>query len=73
MEASLLVEEIGMTEMEAIEAGTRVAGRTIPNAEVGTVETGKRADLAVLSGDPLDDITALEDVTATYVDGERVA
>jgi len=73
MEARLLVEEIGMTEMEAVEAGTRVAGRTIPNAEVGTVESGKLGDLAVLAGDPLADITALESVTATYVEGELVA
>ena len=73
MEARLLVEEIGLSEMEAIEAGTRIAARTLPYDDVGTVESGQRADLAVLEDDPLADITALESVAATYRDGERVA
>lgn len=73
MEARLLVEEIGLSEMEAIRAGTSVAARTIPDADVGTVEPGKAADLAVLEDDPLADISALEDVAATYRDGERAA
>lgn len=72
MEARLLVEEIGLTEMEAIEAGTRVAARTLPYDDVGTLEAGQRADMAVLADDPLVDISALESVTATYRDGQRV-
>jgi len=72
LEMELFVEEVGMTEMDAIQAGTRVSARTLPRDDVGTLEAGQRADFAVLSRDPLADITAVRDVEATYVGGERV-
>lgn len=72
LEMELLVDEIGMTEMEALQAGTRVAARTVPRDDVGTLEVGQRADFAVLSENPLADIAAVESVERTYVDGERV-
>jgi imidazolonepropionase-like amidohydrolase len=73
MGARVRGRERGLTEVEAIRDGTGAAASAIPDAEIGTVEAGKRADLAVLADDPLADIGALEDVTATYIDGERVA
>ncbi|MFB6072360.1 MAG: amidohydrolase family protein [Halobacterium sp.] len=72
LEMQLFVDEIGMTEMEALQAGTRVAARTLPRNDLGTLEDGNRADFAVLDADPLADISAVERVHATYVDGERV-
>ncbi|MGB9987983.1 amidohydrolase family protein [Salarchaeum japonicum] len=72
MEAELFVEEIGMSEMEAIQAGTRVAARTVPDDDLGTVESGQRADLVVLDENPLDDISAVrESVAAVYARGEK--
>lgn len=54
--------EIGMSPMEAIVATTRVASECIHMADdVGTLEAGKFADLLVIDGDPLDDITILQD------------
>jgi len=73
MEARLLVEEIGMTEHEAIQANTSVAARATPVPGVGTVEAGTHGDLAVVERDPLADVTALEDVAATYVGGQLIA
>ena len=72
-EMELFVDEVGMTEMDALQAGTRVAARTLSRDDVGTLEAGQRADFAVLSGDPLEDISAVRNVEQTYVDGRRMA
>lgn len=71
LEAKLLVEQIGMSEMEAIQAGTSVAARTVPDA-IGTVSDGMAADLVALESNPLADIDALDRVEAVYQNGERV-
>jgi len=53
--------QIGMSPMEAIVSSTRTASECIhDDANVGTLETGKLADLLVVEGDPLDDITILQ-------------
>jgi imidazolonepropionase-like amidohydrolase len=72
LEAELLVEEVGLSEMDAIKAGTSVAARTVPDDDVGSVEDGNRADLVVLDSDPLSDISALRDVRDVFKDGELV-
>ncbi|MFB6154788.1 MAG: amidohydrolase family protein [Haloferacaceae archaeon] len=73
MEAELFVEEVGMSEMDAIRAGTSVAARTVPDDDLGAIEAGNRADLVALDGNPLDDISVLrEGVNAVYRGGEAV-
>lgn len=72
LEAELLVEKIGLSEEAAIEAGTRVAAKTVPASDIGTLEPGNQADMVVLEEDPLADIEALRDVRATYKGGEAV-
>jgi imidazolonepropionase-like amidohydrolase len=48
----------GLSPMEAIRAATAVPARVMGMAaEAGTIEPGKRADLLVLAGDPLQDIS----------------
>lgn len=39
----------------------------------GALEDGKAADVVVVEGDPLADLTAIDDVRAVYLDGTRVA
>jgi imidazolonepropionase-like amidohydrolase len=52
-----LYVQAGFTPMEAIQAATIVPARVLGlDKEVGTVEPGKRADLIVLGGNPLEDI-----------------
>ena len=52
----------GMTEMEAIEAATRVAAKVMGLEDrLGTVESGKEADIIVVNADPLKDIRVLQD------------
>jgi imidazolonepropionase-like amidohydrolase len=54
--------EAGLTPMQAIQAGTSWAAECCgKDAELGTVEKGKLADLVVVNGDPLADIAILSD------------
>jgi imidazolonepropionase-like amidohydrolase len=72
-ELALMVEG-GMTPMQAIEATTRSAAELMGLAdELGTLEPGKRADLVVVSGDPLEVATIAERIQAVYQDGVAVA
>jgi imidazolonepropionase-like amidohydrolase len=49
-----------MSPLQALRAATTVAAATIGwTADVGTVETGKFADLVAVAGDPLADITEM--------------
>lgn len=52
----------GLTPMEAIVAATRDTARAYRiDAEVGTLEAGKKADVLVVNGDPSTDISVLHD------------
>jgi imidazolonepropionase-like amidohydrolase len=71
-ELSLMVEG-GMSPMDAIVATTRSAAELMGlDQELGTLEAGKRADLVVVDGDPLDVATLGDRVRSVYRDGVRV-
>jgi imidazolonepropionase-like amidohydrolase len=54
--------EGGMTPMQAIVAGTSMAARCIGlGDDVGVIAPGKLADLLIVEGDPLADVTLLQD------------
>jgi imidazolonepropionase-like amidohydrolase len=60
-----------MPAMDAIRSATAVAAVVLGAAEeLGTVEAGKLADLIAVSGDPLADVSVLEDVRFVMKDGE---
>jgi imidazolonepropionase-like amidohydrolase len=64
----------GMTPMQAIEATTRSAAELMGlEEELGTLEPGKRADLVVIGGDPLDVAGLGDRVESVYQDGVRVS
>jgi imidazolonepropionase-like amidohydrolase len=52
----------GMTPMQAIQAGTSWAAACVGReADLGTIEKGKLADIIAVTGDPLADIGLLKD------------
>lgn len=61
LELKLLVERVGMSPRDAIIAGTRNAAYAIGLDDTGSLERGKLADILVVEGDPLSDISVLED------------
>lgn len=68
-----IMAEWGMTPMEAIRAATVVNAELFGLAgEIGCVNVGCRADLIAVDGDPLSDVTTLEDV-AFVMKGGQVA
>lgn len=68
-EFSLMVEA-GMPEMEAIQAATMSTAELLGIADkLGSIEVGKVADLVAVSGNPLDDISALETVSFVMKEG----
>lgn len=62
-EEFIYMTKAGMSEMEAIESATTVAAKHIGLDDViGTLEAGKYADLIGVDGNPLREITELQDV-----------
>jgi imidazolonepropionase-like amidohydrolase len=56
--------------MEAIQSATIVSARAMRlDKDSGTIEVGKRADLILVDGDPLKDITALRKVSRVVTNG----
>ncbi len=61
-ELQLMHERIGMTVMETIVAATSAAAEAIGLGDLtGTVASGRAADLLIVDGDPLADISVLQD------------
>lgn len=68
-ELQLLVQA-GLTPYDALAAATVNAARLLRlDAEIGTVEPGKRADLVILGADPLQDVQAARRVHSVMKDG----
>jgi imidazolonepropionase-like amidohydrolase len=63
----------GMTPLQAIESATRVGAELLGReADQGTVEAGKLADIVAVAGDPLRDVAELEKVTFVMKGGQVV-
>ena len=62
--------DVGMPPQRAISAATRVNARILgKDAELGTIEPGKFADIIVVRGNPLFDIQALASVEVVVKGG----
>lgn len=65
-----LYVKAGMTPLEAIQAATIVPARVMKlDAEVGSIEPGKRADLIVLDANPLDNISNIRKLRFVVTQG----
>jgi imidazolonepropionase-like amidohydrolase len=65
-----LYVEAGLTPLEALQAATIVPARAMKlDAELGTIEKGKRADMVVLNANPLERIQNIRSARWTIIDG----
>ena len=61
----------GMTPMQAIQAATTNAADLLGHSDlIGSIKTGNSADLVAVSGDPLKDISVLENVEFVIKEGK---
>lgn len=66
-----LMVEYGMPPLEALKSATSVAGRVL-HLQIGEVKPGKLADLIAVSGDPVQDISALRRIQLVMKGGTVV-
>jgi imidazolonepropionase-like amidohydrolase len=72
-ELEVMVRKCGFSALEAVQAATINAATMMRiDQELGTVETGKIADLIATPANPLDDISALRGVAFVMKDGRVV-
>ncbi|KAF2234223.1 amidohydrolase [Viridothelium virens] len=70
-ECELLVDA-GLSTQEVLQAATSLAAGHFRLHDRGVVRVGKRADLILVQGNPLDDIQALKALRAVWIIGEAV-
>ena len=66
----MLLVESGLTPGEALRAATLNPARLFPALEFGSIEPGKRADLVLLDGNPLDNIRNTQRINAVVLRGK---
>lgn len=72
MEIEMMVDA-GLTPTQALAASTREAARCLKlDAELGTLERGKRADFLVLDASPLENIRNIRRIQSVWISGNRV-
>ena len=62
--------DLGMPPMDAIRAATYWPAQLLKQPNLGTVAAGKLADVIVVDGDPLTDMTALRNIVHVVKNGE---
>src|SRR5699024_6030037 len=74
LELKLLVEDVGLSPMEAIVAGTKTAAESLSLGDkLGTIEPGKQADMLVVKHNPTEDINVLaqtENIEMVFLKGQ---
>jgi imidazolonepropionase-like amidohydrolase len=66
-ELQVLVQDVGLSPLDALRTATVNAAAHMNDAESGTVVPGQRAELLLLRGNPLDDIAATRQVEAVLM------
>ena len=69
-ELVLLVEEVGMTPIDALKAATINPAKVFDLKDYGEVKAGKMADLVLLHGNPLDEIEHTKEVFLVIKQGK---
>jgi imidazolonepropionase-like amidohydrolase len=67
-----LMAEAGLTPTQIIQTATRNSAEFLGAKDLGTLETGKWADLIVLTKNPLDDIRNTRTIESVMIAGRKV-
>ena len=59
----------GMTPYQVLRSGTRNVGDYFSKENFGTIEPGKRADLVLLDSNPIEDLSAVDEIAGVMVRG----
>ena len=68
----MVMHELGMSKLEVLQAATINAAAAIGREDVGAIDAGKRADLLLLSVNPLEELNFKEKITSVIKDGKVV-
>ena len=67
------MNSIGLSEMEVIKSATLDSARSCQiDAQTGSIEKNKLADIIIIDGDPTKDISAMWKINEVFKDGEIV-
>jgi imidazolonepropionase-like amidohydrolase len=69
----LIMNEAGMTPVDVIHASTRVAAECLGLEDRGVLSEGKKADLLIVSANPLEDLNILKGKKNVMKDGQFVS
>ena len=67
-----LMVEAGLTPLQAITAATGGSARISQLDRLGTIESGKAADLVVLNANPLEDIRNTREIDSVWIEGRQL-
>ncbi|HEX7996096.1 MAG TPA: amidohydrolase family protein [Streptosporangiaceae bacterium] len=67
-----LVDQVGMTPQQALRAATSVAAKAVGRGSKGRIAAGADADVLVVQGNALADMTAVTNVSAVFKGGIRI-
>ena len=71
-ELYLLVHKAGMTPREALSSATAVTAKRFGIKDRGLIEKGRRADLVLVEGNPLQEITDTLNLSLIWRDGVKI-
>lgn len=71
-EMAVLVEDVGLTPMQAIQAATKWVAEGFRKPDIGSIEVGKVADITILSADPLQSILNTRKIDTVIKDGKVI-
>ena len=67
-----LLSRAGLSNEEALSAATGMVARSYGFDDRGVIEAGRRADLLLVRGDPVQDLDATRDIEGVWIRGNRI-
>ena len=72
-EMALLVDQVGMTPLQALQTATVNAADYLQRTDLGRIEAGTQADIVLLEKNPLADIRNTRTISAVILNGKAVS